>query len=166
MSPAPDNIAFLGAEDVRELDALLARYLVDTRARSALLLDRSGRLLTAAGDLEDLDQTTFASLAAGDFAASDQLAAHLGEPEFTSLYHHGRAHSMFLADVGGTVILAVLFDQRTTLGMIRVRTRQVVPVCAALFEQLRLRGPRGSLIHLESGWAAEAESEIDRLFRD
>lgn len=166
MSPIPDNISFLGADDVRDLDALLARFLVDSRARCALLCDRSGRLLTSVGDTERLDQTTFASLAAGDFAASDQLAAHLGEPEFASLYHHGADRSMFLADVGGSVILAVLFDQRTTLGMIRVRTRQVVPACAALFEQLRARGPRGSLMHLESGWAAEAESEIDRLFRD
>lgn len=166
MSQRSDSISFLGADDVRELDALLARFIAEARARCALLCDRSGRLLTAVGEAGDFDQTTFASLAAGDFAASDQLAAHLGEREFASLYHHGRRHSMFLADVGGSVILAVLFDQRTTLGMVRVRTRQVVPACAALFEQLRTRGPRGNLQHLESGWAAEAESEIDRLFTD
>jgi predicted regulator of Ras-like GTPase activity (Roadblock/LC7/MglB family) len=164
MNSGSDHIAFLGAEDVRELEALLAGFLVDARARCALLCDRTGRLLTGAGDMDGLDQTTFASLAAGDFAASDQLAAHLGESEFASLYHHGRAHSMFLADVGGTVILAVLFDQRTTLGMIRVRTRQVVPACAAVFAQIRERGPRGNLVQLESEWASEAEVEIDRLF--
>ena len=166
MSGSPDNIAFLGAEDVRQLDELLGGFLAQTRARCAVLCDRSGRLLTAQGDLSGLDQTTFASLAAGDFAASGQLAAIVGERDFASLYHHGAERSMFLADVGGAVILAVLFDKRTTLGMIRVRTKTLVPACAALFEQLKLRGPKGSLVHLESGWAAEAESEIDRLFKD
>lgn len=161
-----DNIGFLGAEDVRRLNDLLASFLVETRALFAVLCDRSGRALTAVGELQDLDQTTFASLVAGDFAASDQLAAHLGEAEFATLYHHGPQRSMFLADVGGSVILAVLFDQRTTLGMVRISTKSLVPDCAVLFEQIRRRGPLGSLVQFEAGWAAEAESEIDRLFSD
>lgn len=166
MSEGSDSIGFLGAEDVQQLDALLDGFVGDTRVGCAVLCDRSGRLLTAVGETEGLDLTTFASLASGDFAASGQLAVHLGERDFTSLYHHGRDRSMFLADVGGTVILAVLFDRRTTLGMVRVRTKSLVPACAAVLEQLRVRGPRGNLVHLESGWAAEAESEIDRLFKD
>lgn len=161
-----DNIGFLGAEDVRRLNALLTSFLAETRALFAVLCDRSGRMLTGMGELQGVDQTTFASLVAGDFAASDQLAAQLGEAEFATLYHHGPQRSMFLADVGGSVILAVLFDQRTTLGMVRIRTKSLVPDCAAIFEQIRRRGPLGSLVQFEAGWAAEAESEIDRLFSD
>lgn len=166
MSNAHDSIGFLGAEDVRQLDELLGGFLADTRARFAALCDRTGRMLTSRGDVAGLDGTTFASLVAGDFAASDQLAAQLGESEFAALYHHGPQRSMFLADVGGSVILAVLFDQRTTLGMVRIRTKSLVPRCAAVFEQIRTRGPLGNLMKFESGWAAEAESEIDRLFSD
>ena len=161
-----DSIGFLGAEDVRQLDALLATYLRDTDARFAMLADRSGRMLTSVGDLGDVDPTAFASLVSGDFAASGQLAAQLGEAEFASLYHKGPDRSMFLADVGGAAILAVLFDHRTTLGLVRVKAKSLVPRATVVFEQLRTRGPLGDLVQFEAGWAAEAESEVDRLFRD
>lgn len=161
-----DSIGFLGAEDVRQLDTLLHAYLRDTAARLVVLTDRSGRLLTSFGELGDLDPIAFASLVAGDFAASGQLAAQIGETEFASLYHKGPDRSMFLADVGGAAILAVLFDERTTLGMVRVKAKSLVPRAAAVFEQLRARGPLGELVQVEAGWAAEAASEIDRVFRD
>ena len=161
-----DSIGFLGAEDVRQLDTLLQGYLRDTDARLAVLTDRSGRLLTSAGELGDLDSLAFASLVAGDFAASGQLAAQLGETEFASLYHKGPDRSMFLADIGGAAILAVLFDERTTLGLVRVKAKSLVPRAAAVFEQLRARGPLGELVQVEAGWAAEAANEVDRVFRD
>lgn len=160
------SIGFLGTDDVRHLGDLLAGYLTDTGAHSVYLCDRTGRLLTSQGDASAIDQTTFASLASADFAASDQLAALLGEDEFTSLYHHGADRSMFLADVAGTAILAVLFDTRTTLGMVRLKTKSLVPLCAEYLAQLAQRGPSGQVTTMETGWASEAESEIDRLFSD
>jgi predicted regulator of Ras-like GTPase activity (Roadblock/LC7/MglB family) len=114
----------------------------------------------------DIDPAAFASLVAGDFAASGQLAAQVGEAEFASLYHKGPDRSMFLADVGGAAILAVLFDNRTTLGLVRVKAKTLVPRGVAVFEQLRTRGPLGELVQFEAGWAAEAEHEVDRVFRD
>ena len=161
-----DSIGFLGAEDVRQLDLLLRAYARDTEARLVVLTDRSGRLLTSVGELGDIDSAAFSSLVAGDFAASGQLAAQVGEAEFASLYHKGPDRSMFLADIGGTAILAVLFDERTTLGLVRVKAKTLVPRAAAVFEQLRTRGPLGELVQFEAGWAAEAENEVDRVFRD
>jgi predicted regulator of Ras-like GTPase activity (Roadblock/LC7/MglB family) len=164
MRLSADNIGLLGADDVRRFEELLVQYTGDTRARCAFLLDRAGRLLAAAGDRTDLDETAFASLASADFAASNQLAVLLGEEEFSSLYHHGAVRSMFLADVGGAAVLAVLFDDRTTLGMVRLRTKALVPVLAEHIARLTQHGPSGSVVQMEAGWAAEAESEIDRLF--
>jgi len=161
-----DSIGFLGADDVRQLDALLLAYLRDTEARLVVLTDRSGRLLTSVGEMGDIDSAALGSLVAGDFAASGQLAAQLGESEFASLYHKGPDRSMFLADVGGTAILAVLFDERSTLGLVRVKAKSLVSRSAAVFDQLRARGPLGELVQFEAGWAAEAETEVDRVFRE
>jgi predicted regulator of Ras-like GTPase activity (Roadblock/LC7/MglB family) len=164
MKSGPGGIGFLGSDDVRAFEELLAAYIGETRARCALLLDRAGRVLTSAGDLHDFDQTTFASLASADFSASDQLAALLGEEEFSSLYHHGAACSMFLADVDGAAILAVIFDADTTLGMVRIRTRTLLPRLAEALDRLAQHGPTGQVVQMEADWAAEAETEIDRLF--
>jgi predicted regulator of Ras-like GTPase activity (Roadblock/LC7/MglB family) len=158
-------IAFLNADDLAQLDAQLQPFLAGTGARCVLLIDRTGRLLTAVGDTGGFDRTTFASLAAADFGASDQLAALLGEREFASLYHHGEHSSMYLADIGGSAILAALFDDRTTLGMVRLRLKTVVPVIGELLGRISREGRR-HVPELNAGWAAEAASEIDRLFSE
>ena len=162
-----DGITVFGPEDLLAIDEVLGTFARETGARCAALIDRSGRLLTLTGETGAMDRITFASLVAGDFAASGQLASLLGEQEFSSLYHHGDGRSMFLADVSGWAILAALFDGRTTLGMIRLKTRTVVPKLVALFEQLAARGPVAVDSPIgQGGWAAEAESEIDRLFSE
>lgn len=166
MNAGRDMLGFLGTDDVSTFDALLTGFVADAGVRCVLLCDRTGRMLSAAGDTAGLDQTTFASLASADFSASDQLAALLGEEEFTSLYHHGANRSMFLADIAGAAILAVLFDTRTTLGMVRIKTKSLVPRFAEYFAQMAARGPSGQVVQMESDWASEAGFEIDRLFND
>ncbi|MFS8573355.1 MAG: roadblock/LC7 domain-containing protein, partial [Clostridia bacterium] len=103
----------LGPHDLARLDQLLRSFLDETKAHCVLLLDRTGHILTTAGDGAGLDRMAIASLAAADFAASGQLAVLLGEEEFTSLYHHGTRRSMYLVDLAGQAILAALFDGRT-----------------------------------------------------
>jgi predicted regulator of Ras-like GTPase activity (Roadblock/LC7/MglB family) len=161
-----DGISFLGSQDMEKLNRLLSGFLTETHANCAILVDRSGRLLAAVGNTGNMDRITFASLVAGDFAASDQLASLLGEKEFSSLYHQGEGCSMFLADLGGWAILAALFDGRTTLGMVRVKSKAVVPRFTNVFAELAARGPSRSMNDLQTGWAAEAEGEVDRLFAD
>jgi predicted regulator of Ras-like GTPase activity (Roadblock/LC7/MglB family) len=147
----------------RRLDELLGGYVRQAAARCALLVDRAGQCLVVAGDAAWLDRTAFASLAAADFAASDQLAVLLGEEEFSSLYHQGETGSMVLADVSGRAILATLFDGRSTLGLVRLRLRAVLPECAELLE-LAMRRPPPEQRLVDPGWLDEAEDEIDRLF--
>jgi predicted regulator of Ras-like GTPase activity (Roadblock/LC7/MglB family) len=161
-----DVIASIGTTDLDNIESLLTSYLRDTNGRCVALVDRTGRLLAAVGDTGGFDQITFASLAAADFAASDQLAGLLGEQEFAALYHHGERQSMYLADTNGWAILAALFDRRTTLGMVRIKTRGVVARLGRIFDELAERGPTGSVVQMEVGWADDVENEIDRLFTD
>ena len=153
------------AGDRERLEAILATYLRETRACCALVTDRAGRLLAASGETGGFDGVSFATLAAADFEASDQLAMLLGEEEFGSLYHQGDEKSMYLADVGGQAILASVFDDRTTLGLIRLKSREAASELAALFDAAAAREPAMNDV-LETGWVDEATSEIDRLFAD
>ena len=156
------GIRELGPADLERINRILHAFVSEAGARCALLLDRAGRPVTAFGETRDIDETSFASLAAADFDASDQLAGLLGEREFTALYHQGIAGSMYLADVGGAAILAAVFDRRTTLGMVRLKTRAVVPQLVELIDEMTRRPSQGG--RLEAGWLDDAVSEIDRLF--
>lgn len=155
-------LASLGPDELQRINRLLHDFVSEAGARCALLLDRGGRPLTAFGDTGELDETSFASLAAADFDASDQLAELLGAAEFTALYHQGVHGSMYLTDVAGAAILAAVFDRRTTLGLVRLKTREVVPRLTALLGEVGGRPPSGE--RLDDGFASDAVSEIDRLF--
>src|SRR4026207_165976 len=121
----------------------LQRFLHDCNARCALLVDRSGQLVATVGEQPRFDPTAFATLTAADFSANDQLARLIGESDFNSLFHQGEKESMYLADVARRVILVVLFDSRTTLGLVRLKMKEVVVELSKLFEQVFARGAAG-----------------------
>src|SRR6059058_129330 len=113
-------------DDFASITRALQRFLFDCNARCALLVDRSGQLVTTVGERPNFDATAFATLTAADFSANDQLAKLIGETDFNSLFHQGENESMYLADVARRVILVVLFDNRTTLGLVRLKLKDVV----------------------------------------
>jgi predicted regulator of Ras-like GTPase activity (Roadblock/LC7/MglB family) len=129
-----------------------------------MLVDRTGQLLANAGEQLQFDPTAFASLTAADFSANDQLAKMIGEPEFASLFHQGEKESMYLADVARRIILVVLFDQRTTVGLVRLRVKQTVGELARVFDEMFQRGGQGQ--QAARPFLEGADDEIDKLFGD
>ena len=90
------------------------------------------------------DATAFATLTAADFSANDQLAKLVGETDFSTLFHQGEKESIYLADVARRLILVVLFDNRTTLGLVRLRMKQAVQELTLLFDGVFSRGGDGT----------------------
>lgn len=149
-------------DDSAAITQSLGRFLADTNARSALLVDRAGQLVATVGEQPTFDATAFATLTAADFSANDQLARLVGETDFSTLFHQGEKESLYLADVARRLILVVLFDNRTTLGLVRLRMKQAVQELTTLFDTIFSRGRAEgtSRPKLLDG----AESEIDELF--
>lgn len=150
-------------DDFDSITQLLQRFLYDSSARCALLVDRSGQLVATVGEQPNFDATAFATLTAADFSANDQLARLIGESDFSTLFHQGERESMYLADVARRVILVVLFDNRTTLGLVRLKMKQTVDELTRLFEGVfaREREKSAGRPNLLAG----ADDEIDRLFQ-
>lgn len=151
-------------DDYSAIMRSLQRFLEESNARSALLVDRSGQLVATAGDSPHFDPTAFATLTAADFSANDQLARLIGETEFSSLFHQGEQESMYLVDIVRRVILVILFDNRTTLGLVRLKVKPTVEELNALFTAMFRRREEGEAVPGE-GLLAGAEDEIDRLFQ-
>lgn len=149
-------------DDFAAITETLQRFLFDSNARCALIVDRTGQLVATVGEQPDFDPTAFATLTAADFSANDQLAKLIGEADFNTLFHQGEKESMYLADVARRVILVVLFDNRTTLGLVRLKLKQAVDELTKLFEQVfeRARAEGSGRPNILAG----ADDEIDRLF--
>ena len=152
----------LTPEDEQALRLGMERLLQESSAYCALLVDRSGQLLSQAGERPTFDATTFATLTAADFSANDQLARLLGETDFSSLFHQGERGSMLVADIARRAILVVLFDHRTTLGLVRLRMR---PTVAELNRIVDAMATRDAHAGVPRPILAGAEDEIDRLFQ-
>ena len=150
-------------EDSGKIHVILSDFLRESNARTGMIVDRTGQMVAVVGEEPSFDPTAFASLTAADFSANDQLARMIGEPEFGSLFHQGEKESMYLADIARRVILVVLFDNRTTLGLVKLRVRQTVMDLRQVFEEMFTRGAAGQP-KVETGFLGEAEDELDKLF--
>jgi predicted regulator of Ras-like GTPase activity (Roadblock/LC7/MglB family) len=148
--------------DFKQIQTHLQAFLRDSNARCALLVDRTGQLVATVGETPRFDPTAFASLTAADFSANDQLAKMIGEPEFASLVHQGEKESMYLADIAKRVILVVLFDQRATLGLVKLKAKGAVENLNRVFAEMFNRVGTGQAP--QPGLLEGAEDEIDKLF--
>jgi predicted regulator of Ras-like GTPase activity (Roadblock/LC7/MglB family) len=150
-------------EDSTRIHGLLGQFLRESNARTAMIVDRAGQMVAVVGEEPVFDPTAFASLTAADFSANDQLARMIGEPEFGALFHQGERESMYLADIARRVILVVLFDNRTTLGLVKLRVKQTVLDLTQVFHEMFTRSTP-STSQVEAAFLGEAEDEIDKLF--
>ena len=150
-------------EDFKKISERMNALLRETNVKSLLLVDRSGQVVANVGEPPQFDPQAFASLTAADFSANDQLAKMIGEHEFSSLFHQGEKESMYLADIAHRVILVALFDNRTTLGMVRLKVKVTVEELTKVFEEMFKRSDTNAP-KLEGFASAEVEDEIDKLF--
>src|SRR5262245_18396719 len=148
--------------EFKQIETHLQAFLRDSNARCALLVDRNGQLVATVGETPHFDPTAFASLTAADFRANDQLSQMIGEAEFASLVHQGEKESMYLADVAKRVILVLLFDQRATLGLVKLKAKATVEALNLVFQAMFDRVGTGGAE--TKGILAGAEDEIDKLF--
>jgi len=156
-------------EDFWSINAILQTLMRSASARSVMLIDKTGQLINAIGEPPGFDVTSFSSLAAADFAANAQLALMVGEQDFATLVHQGQNESLYLSMIANRVILVVLFDRKTSLGLVRLKSRrageELLEVLNRLFDKLQYRNEEIGTT-LGADFAAEAESEIDSLFKD
>ena len=155
-------------DDFKVITDHLNKLLVNSNSRSVVLIDKTGQLITSVGEAPTFDTTSFASLAAADFAANSQLAELIGEKEFSTLVHQGVNDSMYLAMIEQRVILVIIFDKRTTLGLVRLRVKKTVEDISSIFVNLqkKLESESEDSSMFGGAFASDAEDEIDNLFQD
>ncbi len=155
-------------EDYWAISSVLKELLKNSNSESVLLIDKTGQLIASVGMKPQFDLMSFASLCAADFEANSQLAQLIGEKDFSTLYHQGSDESMYLAKVEARIILVVLFNKRTTLGLVRLRVKKAVEglstILAGLFDKLQYENE--DLKEFDDEFADELNKEIDSLFSD
>ena len=154
-------------EEFKAINAIIEKLLRESNSKVIFLVDKNGQLISGVGEVEKFDTTSLASLTAGNIAATGGLAKLIGEKEFSILFHEGEKDNLHISIVAGRVILVVLFDNRTTLGMIRIKVKALVKELSEVFREMFERSTAaGPATRVEAAFVDEAEDEIDRLFGD
>jgi len=153
-------------EDIQQIDSTLRDFLSRSKSRAALLVDKDGHLITQEGstDMTETDVDTISALVAGCFAATREMARILGEEEFTALFHQGRKDNLQLTLVGQRTILAVLFDDSTTIGMVRLYAAEAARKLTSLFRKILARGETGHGDNVLAEFEQAAAGTLDDVF--
>ena len=163
----PDLVLY--DEEFRRIKESLQRLASDANANVVFLVDKNGQQIAAVGDLQSLDTTSLASLTAGNVAATDGLARLIGEREFSILFHEGERDNIHISIVAQRVILVVIFDERTSLGLVRLRVRRAMQELEKVFEDIAKKAEKDKQAiqaDFDSPFAEITDEDIDRLFSE
>ena len=138
-------------DDARALTERLDAFLSASRATFAILIDRSGQVIAERGCAQKRAADELAALAAAAFAATEHVARLIGENAFTVLFHQGEQQNLHLSIVGDNALLLAAFDDRTTLGLVRLYAAEAAESLASVVEGARGRSSVGVLPEIEEG---------------
>ena len=152
-------------EEFQDINEIMGRLLKESNAKVIFLVDKNGQLISGVGETERFDTTSLASLTAGNIAATGGLAKLIGEKEFSILFHEGEKDNLHISIVGGRVILVVLFDSRSSLGLVRLRVKKSSEELSTIFDRLLKKAEdeekRGAS---DFPFAEITDDDIDSLF--
>jgi predicted regulator of Ras-like GTPase activity (Roadblock/LC7/MglB family) len=161
----PDSGLVMYEEEFKQIDAELSKLHQLANAKITFLVDKNGQLIASVGETQNLDTTSLASLTAGNIAATGGMAKLLGEKEFSILFHEGEKDNVHISLIGDRVILVVVFDQRSSLGLVRLRVKKSSEVFIQIFSKIlnKVENEKETK-NSRSPFAEITEDDIDRLF--
>src|SRR6185503_9972546 len=149
-------------EELQQINTVCEQLHRDSNAKAVLVIDKNGQAIAAAGEVGELDVTSLSSLTAGNVAATGGIASLLAEKEFAGQFHEGEKTNVHISIVGARVILVVLFDDRSSLGLVRLRVRKAaVELTRILGELVKKSSATSSTVLAEI-----TDDDIDNLFND
>ncbi len=161
-----NNTLVMYEEEFQAIKVLLNTLRMDASAKIVFLVDKNGQQIADAGDVDLIDTTSLASLTAGNVAATDGLAKLIGEKEFSILFHEGRKDNIHISIVGQRLILVVIFDERSSLGLVRLRVRKASVDLERVLNEMETKAADVGAVETISPFAEITDDDIDALFSE
>ncbi|HKG12425.1 MAG TPA: roadblock/LC7 domain-containing protein [Pyrinomonadaceae bacterium] len=157
-----DTPIIMHEQQYLQLGHILNKLRLESFSRVVFLVDKNGQQIAVHGDVGNIDTTSLASLAAGNVAATGGMAQLIGEKEFPTLSHEGERESIHICIIG-RMLLVVVFDERSSLGLVKLRVKQASRDLSSLFVEVeRITQERRD--REEALFAEITDDDIDSLF--
>ena len=146
--------------EYEQIKKICDRLVREANAKVVFLVDKNGQLIASSGETAHLDTTSLASLTAGNIAATGGIAKLINEKEFSQIFHEGERDNLHISIIGQRVILVVIFDQRSSLGLVRLRVRKASEELNTVFTVIAQKAEAPGA----SPFAEISDDDIDSLF--
>ena len=158
-----NNQLVMYEEEVRQINLICEVLHRDSNAKAVLVIGKDGQPIASLGEVDALDVTSLSSLTAGNVAATGGIASLLAEKEFAGQTHEGEKTSVYISIVGQRLILVVLYDDRSSLGLVRLRVRKAANELNNVLDTMLKKSAAGNQ---PSVFAEITDDDIDNLFND
>ena len=153
----------LRPEEDEKLRKLLTELNRESKSKIVLLIDKSGQLISRSeSPAFSSDDITFASLTAGNVAASEALSKLLGDKNLNHMFTETEEEGIYMILIEGKYILVSIFDKNlSNLGVVRVKIKKYYGKLVDLLKQIERR------IESESSITEQLDVEdidLDTLF--
>ena len=155
----PKEPLILTEEAMAKINKTLISLLKQADAKCALLVDQDGKCLSKRGFTKTIDTDALSALIAGAFSSTRAMAKLVGERDFSVLFHQGNKDNIHNILVDNDTILTVIFDNRTTIGMVRLYSKEAAKSLKKILSEVRSKHPEKGV-----DIAKEAEERLDDLF--
>ena len=131
----------LRPEEDKKLRQLLTKINEESKAKITLLIDKSGQLISrSTSPAFSSDDITFASLTAGNVAASEALSKLLGDKSLNHMFTETGREGVYMVLISGKYIIVSIFDKNVSnLGIVRLKIRKYQRELEELLHQIEER---------------------------
>ncbi len=149
--------------EITQIHRALLQMLKQSEAKCAMLVDADGKCLAKKGFTSNIDTDALAALIAGSFSSTRAMAKLVGETDFSVLFHQGTRDHIHNILVDTNTILTVIFDDRTTIGMVRLYSKESAKALKETIEVARTKKmPMDKKLAIEK----DVEDQLDNLFKE
>jgi predicted regulator of Ras-like GTPase activity (Roadblock/LC7/MglB family) len=148
---------------ITQIHRALLQMLKQSEAKCAMLVDADGKCLAKKGFTSNIDTDALAALIAGSFSSTRAMARLVGETDFSVLFHQGTRDHIHNILVDNNTILTIIFDDRTTIGMVRLYSKESAKILKETLEDAKNKKlPMDRKIEI----GKDIEDQLDNLFNE
>ena len=151
-------------EDIDRINKILSHLITESASAFVLLINKDGNLISQVGFSPNIDVTSLAALAAGSFASTKAIATLIGETEFSVMFHQGAKENIHISLVDEDVIMVLIFDDRTNLGLVKMVAGQAKSKLGAALIDVRNNGIADMMPEVGADHGRQVSDRIDTIF--
>ena len=160
----------LSKKQYEAISKILNSFYQQTKCGVIMLSDVSGLAVALRGTHNQQQMSLLSSLAAGNYAATAEIARLINEESsFSGQFHEGKDQSIYLKGINDEFFVTVVFGRNTTFGMIRVLIDKILEELSVILEEEeeQATAPESSFATQEANPEQKIQNELeDKSFRE